>query len=246
MRNEKGGFLVIFTKEVSFMKIDNYDDMLIPYPKIVIAGNTHIYNGHPFISSKVSVLRDKSTPSMTFRDIVGEITQLMTFEALSSLTLEDMEIMTPICKTIGKKIAGKKMVMLPIIRAGLAMEPAMREIVPLARTGHCGVYRDEETLAPVPYYWKVPKDVENRSVFILDPMLATGGSVNYAINRLKKLGCKEIIVMAIIGAPQGVDLIQTHHPDVKMYIAHLDAGLNRHGYIVPGLGDAGDRIFGTK
>lgn len=221
-------------------------DKIVSPMKVNLTKNTHIFNDHPLISAKISVLRDETTPSMTFRDIIGEITQLMTFEALSHLTLEDTNITTPICKTIGKKISGKKMVMVPIIRAGLAMEPAMRQIVPLARTGHCGLYRDEETLEPVLYYWKMPKDIENRSVFILDPMLATGGSINYAIKKLKSIGCKSIHVMSIIAAPQGVDLIQTFHPEVEMYIAHLDEGLNRYGYIVPGLGDAGDRIFGTK
>lgn len=208
--------------------------------------NTHIYNEHALISAKISVLRDENTPSSIFRQVLEEITKLLAFEALSHLTLEETRISTPICNTIGSKIAGKKMVLVPIIRAGLAMEPAMKDIVPQARTGFCGVYRDEESLAPVPYYWKMPKDIENRSVFILDPMLATGGSMIYTIERLKKIGCKSIHVMSIIAAPEGVDRIQTLHPDVEMYIAQLDEGLNRYGYIVPGLGDAGDRIYGTK
>lgn len=218
----------------------------LPYPKVTLSKNTHIYNDHAMISAKISTLRDINTPSSIFRPIVEEITKLLAFEALADLPLEDTAITTPICDTVGSKIAGKKMVLVPIIRAGLAMEPAMKSVVPQARTGHCGVYRDENTLEPIQYYWKMPKDIENRAAFILDPMLATGGSIKYTIDRLKKIGCKTIYVMSIIAAPQGVDLIQRHHPDVEMYIAHLDQGLNRKGYIVPGLGDAGDRIFGTK
>ena len=221
-------------------------DKIVNPMKVNLSKNTHIYNEHALISAKVTVLRDVNTPSSTFRAVVEEITKLMAFDALSHLTLEETTITTPICNTVGDKIAGKKMVLVPTIRAGLAMEPAMKDVVPQARTGFCGIYRNEETLEPVPYYWKMPKDIENRSVFILDPMLATGGSINYTIKKLKSIGCKSIHVMSIIAAPQGVDLIQTFHPEVEMYIAHLDEGLNRYGYIVPGLGDAGDRIYGTK
>lgn len=228
------------------MTIDNYDELIMPYPKIVIAGNTHIYNDHALISSKVSAMRDTNTPSSTFRALVEEVTMLLASDALSHLSLTEVKIETPICKTMGVKVAGKKLVLVPILRAGLAMEPAMKKIVPQARTGFCGLYRDEETLRPQEYYWKMPRDIENRAVFILDPMLATGGSIHHTIIRLKSIGCKSIHVMSIIAAPQGIDLIQTHHPDVEIYVANLDAGLNRHGYIVPGLGDAGDRIFGTK
>lgn len=220
--------------------------IVVQYPKVTLAEKTHVYNDHALISHKVGVLRREKTPSSTFRKIITEITELMAFEAFSHLQLKDTPITTPICDTIGSEIAGKKLVLLPIMRAGLAMEPAMKNVVPQSRTGFCGVYRDEGTLQPIEYYWKMPKDIENRSVFILDPMLATGGSINYTINKLDKIGCKSIHVMSIIAAPQGIDLIQQHHPDVEMYIAHLDEGLNRYGYIVPGLGDAGDRIFGTK
>lgn len=228
------------------MKLDNYDELVVPYPKITISGNTHIYNNHSLISSKVSVMRDKNTPSSVFRALVEEVTMLLACDALSHLSLTDTEIETPICKMTGVKVAGKKLVLVPILRAGLAMEPAMKKIVPQARTGFCGLYRDEETLKPQEYYWKMPKDIENRAVFILDPMLATGGSIHHTIARLKSIGCKSIHVMSIIAAPQGIDLIQTHHPGVEIYVANLDEGLNRLGYIVPGLGDAGDRIFGTK
>lgn len=215
--------------------------------KINLAKNTHIYNEHSLIQAKISVLRDENTPSSIFRKVVEEITILLASDALSHLPLEDISVTTPICKTTGSKIAGKKMVLVPIIRAGLAMEPAMKAVVPQARTGFCGVYRDPDTSKPVPYYWKMPDDIGNRSVFILDPMLATGGSMLYTIDRLKKEHhCKSIHLMSIIAAPEGVDLIQTLHPDVEMYIAQLDEGLNCDRYIVPGLGDAGDRIYGTK
>lgn len=213
---------------------------------LILDPKTHIYNDHALISSKVSVMRDVNTPSSIFRMLVEEVTMLLATDALSHLTLESVAVTTPICETTGVKVAGKKLVLVPILRAGLAMEPAMKRIVPQARTGFCGLYRNEKTLEPVEYYWKMPKDVENRDIFILDPMLATGGSINYTVDRLKNIGCKSIHVMSIIGAPQGVDLIQMNHPDVEMYIAHLDEGLNDKGYIVPGLGDAGDRIFGTK
>lgn len=220
--------------------------IIVPYPKVTLSKNTHVYNNHALISYKIGVLRDINTPSSIFRKVVEEITELMAYEALSHLELEDIEITTPICDTIGSKIAGKKLVLVPIMRAGLAMEPAMKNIVPQARTGFCGVYRHKDTHEPVEYYWKMPKDIQNRSVYVLDPMLATGGSMNYTINKLKDIGCKSIYVMSIIAAPRGIDVIQKHHPDVEMFIAHLDVGLNRHDYIVPGLGDAGDRIFGTK
>ncbi|MBR5408873.1 uracil phosphoribosyltransferase [Candidatus Saccharibacteria bacterium] len=222
------------------------EDLIVPYCDVEIAKTTHIYNGHAMIESKITTLRDKKTPSSVFRKLVEEITVLMAFEAFSHLKIEDHEVVTPICSTIGKRIAGKKQVLVPILRAGLAMEPAMKSIVPQARTGFCGVYREKDTLKPHPYYWKMPKDIENREVFVLDPMLATGGSADFTVSKLKEIGCKTIHFMGIIGAPEGVDLLQTKHPDVELHIAHLDKGLNNKGYIVPGLGDAGDRIFGTK
>lgn len=220
--------------------------LTVPYPGISLSKNTHIYNDHALIASKITTLRDENTPSSLFRTLVEEITILLSSDALSNLSIEPTLVKTPICRTVGDRVAGKKLVLVPILRAGLAMEPAMKRVVPQARTGFCGLYRDEETLEPQEYYWKMPKDIENRDVFILDPMLATGGSINFTIARLKSIGCKSIRVMCIIAAPQGVDLIQKEHPDVEMYIARLDIGLNKYGYIVPGLGDAGDRIFGTK
>ena len=217
-----------------------------PSQKLELASTTHIYNGHSLIESKISIMRNIATPSSIFRKLVEEVTKLMAFDAFSHFMMEDKEITTPICDTIGKVISGKKQVLVPILRAGLAMEQPMKDIVPQARTGFCGLYRDEETLKPHMYFWKMPKDIENREVFVLDPMLATGGSVDFTVSELKRIGCKNIHYMGIIGAPEGVKLMQEKHPDVELYIAHLDKGLNKNGYIVPGLGDAGDRIFGTK
>lgn len=225
----------------------NENDLIVDYHEIEELGpNTHIYNGHALIESKISIMRDKHTPSSVFRKLVEEVTKLMAFDAFACLKLEDAAITTPICDTIGKKISGKKQVLVPILRAGLAMEQPMKDIVPQARTGFCGVYRDEVTLKPRKYFWKMPKDIENRAVFVLDPMLATGGSADFTVSELKKIGCKSIHFMGIIAAPEGIELMQKKHPDVALFIAHLDKGLNKHGYIVPGLGDAGDRIFGTK
>ena len=229
------------------MTIDNYDELIVQYPKVNLGKNTHIYDKHALITSKITMMRDEKTPSSVFRTLVEEVTMLLASDALSHLPTEQTEVKTPICNATGIKIAGKKLVLVPILRAGMAMEPAMKKIVPQARTGFCGLYRDENTLKPVRYYWKMPKkDMENRAIFILDPMLATGGSVHHTIMCLKEIGCKSIHVMSVIAAPQGIDLIQTQHPEVEMYIGCLDAGLNEHGYIVPGLGDAGDRIYGTK
>lgn len=225
---------------------DTDKGIIVPYPKVTLKKNTHIYNDHALISSKVSVMRDENTPSSIFRMLVEEVTILLASDALSHLTLKEKPVTTPICETTGVEIAGKKLVLVPILRAGAAMEPAMKRVVPQARTGFCGLYRDEETLEPKEYFWKMPKDIENRDVFILDVMLATGHSVNHTINCLKDAGCKSIHVICIDAAPQGIDLIQKLHPEVEIYAAHLDEGLNRYGYIVPGLGDAGDRIFGTK
>lgn len=222
------------------------EDLIVPYHEVELAETTHVYNGHALIESKVTMLRDIKTPSSVFRKLVEEITQLMAFDAFSHLEITDCDVTTPICDTVSKRISGKKQVLVPIMRAGLAMEPAMKAIVPMARTGFCGVYRDETTLEPQQYFWKMPKDIENREVFVLDPMLATGGSADFTVSELKRSGVKTIHFMGIIGAPQGIDLMQNKHPDVELYIAHLDKGLNENGYIVPGLGDAGDRIFGTK
>ena len=226
--------------------LEKEKELIVYYPEVELAPTTHIYNGHALIESKISIMRDISTPSSIFRKLVEEVTKLMAFDAFSRLKLEDTDITTPICDTVGKKIAGKKQVLVPILRAGLAMEQPMKDIVPQARTGFCGLYRDEKTLRPQKYFWKMPKDIENREVFVLDPMLATGGSADFTVSELKKIGCKTIHYMGIIGAPHGIDLMQRKHPDVELFIAHLDRGLNKNGYIVPGLGDAGDRIFGTK
>lgn len=235
--------LMNYRKEELARKENN---LIVSHFRLDLAPTTHVYNGHALIESKISIMRDINTPSSVFRKLVEEVTKLMAFDAFSKLKMEDKEITTPICDTIGKKISGKKQVLVPILRAGLAMEQPMKDIVPQARTGFCGVYRDEETLKPHEYYWKMPKDIENREVFVLDPMLATGGSVDYTVTRLKNIGCKTIHYMGIIGAPEGIILMQEKHPDVELFIAHLDKGLNKDGYIVPGLGDAGDRIFGTK
>ena len=168
------------------------------------------------------------------------------YEAMRNLKMEEYLVETPICVTAGARIAGKKLVLAPIMRAGMGMEPAAKMVVPQSRTGHIGLYRNEVTLDPVEYFWKMPKEVESRDVFVLDPMLATGGSAVAAVNKLKEVGCESIHFMCLIAAPQGVDEMQRTHPDVDLYIGALDLGLNSSGYIVPGLGDAGDRIFGTK
>ena len=222
------------------------DELIVKKVSVNLLPTTHIYNGYPLIEHKISIMRDLKTPSSVFRQLIEEVTKLMAYDAFAHLELSDKPVTTPICATTGQKISGKKQVLVPILRAGLVMEPPMRDIVPSIRTGMCGLYRDEVTLKPQKYFWKMPKDIENREVFILDPMLATGGSVDFTITELKKIGCKTIHYMGIIGAPEGVDLIQRKHPDVDMFIAHLDKGLNKNGYIVPGLGDAGDRIYGTK
>ena len=201
---------------------------------------------HPLIQHKVGVIRRTETGSKDFRTIVGEIAKLMCFEATRDLKLKDVEIETPICKTTVKELAGKKLAVVPILRAGLGMVDGMLDIIPAAKVGHIGLYRDPETLAPVEYYCKLPADCAEREVFVVDPMLATGGSSTAAIQMLKDRGIKNIRFMCIIAAPEGVRKMQEVHPDVDIYIAALDDHLNEHGYIVPGLGDAGDRIFGTK
>ncbi len=201
---------------------------------------------HPLIQHKVGVIRRTDTNSKDFRTIVSEIAKLMCFEATRDLKLEDVEIETPICKTTVKQLAGKKMAVVPILRAGLGMVDGMLDMVPNAKIGHIGLYRDPNTLEPVEYYCKLPEDCAEREIFVVDPMLATGGSSAEAITMLKKHGCVNIRFMCLIAAPEGVKKLQEAHPDVDIYIAALDDHLNEHGYIVPGLGDAGDRIFGTK
>lgn len=201
---------------------------------------------HPLIQHKVSLMRSMETSSKDFRQLLDEITLLMGYEITRSLPLEDVEVQTPITKMTGKRIAGKKLGIIPILRAGLGMVNGMLTLMPSARVGHIGMYRDPETLKPVEYYCKLPSGVEERLFIVTDPMLATGGSASAAISLLKEKGVKHIQLMCLVAAPEGVERVNTDHPDVPIFVAALDEGLNEHGYIVPGLGDAGDRIFGTK
>ena len=201
---------------------------------------------HPLVHHKLSVLRDKNTPVKEFRELVNEIAGLMCYEATRNLPTEEVLVETPIATAKCRRLAGKKMAIVPILRAGLGMVDSMVDLIPSAKIGHIGLYRDPETHEPVEYYCKLPEDIGNRVTFVVDPMLATGGSAVAAINFLKKHGCKNIIMMNIIGCPEGVKAVQEAHPDVDIYIAAMDEKLNEHAYIVPGLGDAGDRIFGTK
>ena len=204
----------------------------------------HLVN-HPLIQHKLTIMRDKDTSSKDFRQLLDEISMLMGYEITRNLPLEDVEIETPICKSTQKKIAGKKLAVVPILRAGLGMVDGLLRLVPVARVGHIGLYRDPKTHEPVEYYCKMPGDIEERLVIIVDPMLATGGSAADAITMVKKRGAKQIMLMCLVAAPEGVARVQAAHPDVDIYCAALDEKLNDHAYIVPGLGDAGDRIFGT-
>ncbi len=201
---------------------------------------------HPLIQHKIGIIRKKETSSKEFREMIGEIAMLMCYEATRDLKLTDVEIETPIAATTVKELAGKKLAVVPILRAGLGMVEGMLAMIPAAKVGHIGLYRDPETLEPVEYYCKLPADSSERDIFVVDPMLATGGSAEAAIQMLKNKGVKNIRFMCIIAAPEGVKRMQEAHPDVDLYIGALDDHLNDHGYIVPGLGDAGDRIFGTK
>lgn len=201
---------------------------------------------HPLIQHKIGLIRKKETGTKDFRQTISEIAMLICYEATRELKLDDVEIETPICKTTAKELKGKKMAIVPILRAGLGMVDGVLQLIPAAKIGHIGLYRDPETLNPVEYYCKLPADCAEREVFVVDPMLATGGSSVAAIQMLKDKGCKNIHFMCIIAAPEGVAKMKQSHPDVDMYIGALDDKLNDHGYIVPGLGDAGDRIFGTK
>ncbi len=201
---------------------------------------------HPLIQHKIGFIRRTDTGTKDFRQTISEIAMLICYEATRDLALEDVEIETPICKATVKELKGKKMAIVPILRAGLGMVDGVLALIPAAKIGHIGLYRDPETLNPVEYYCKLPADCAEREVFVVDPMLATGGSSVAAIQMLKDKGCKKIHFMCIIAAPEGVEAMKKAHPDVDMYIGSLDERLNDHGYIVPGLGDAGDRIFGTK
>lgn len=201
---------------------------------------------HPLIQHKIGIIRRADTGSKDFRQMISEIAMLMCYEATRDLKLADVEIDTPICHMTAKELEGKKLAVVPILRAGLGMVEGMLNMIPAAKVGHIGLYRDEETLEPVEYFCKLPQDCSEREVFVVDPMLATGGSAAAAITMLKQKGVKNIRFMCIIAAPEGVKKMQEVHPDVDIYIGALDERLNEHGYIVPGLGDAGDRIFGTK
>lgn len=201
---------------------------------------------HPLIQHKIGFIRRTDTGTKDFRQTISEIAMLICYEATRDLPLEDVEIETPICKTTVKELKGKKLAVIPILRAGLGMVDGMLELIPSAKVGHIGLYRDPVTVKPVEYYCKLPADCNEREVFVVDPMLATGGSSVAAIQMLKDKGCKNIHFMCIIAAPEGVKAMQEAHPDVDLYIGALDEKLNDHSYIVPGLGDAGDRIFGTK
>lgn len=201
---------------------------------------------HPLIQHKVGIIRREEVGSKDFRQMISEIAMLMCYESTRNLKLQDVKIQTPICETVVKELAGKKLAVVPILRAGLGMVEGMLAMIPAAKVGHIGLYRDPETLEPVEYYCKLPSDCNEREVYVVDPMLATGGSCVAAIQMLKEKGVKNIHFMCIIASPEGVERLQKEHPDVDIYIAALDEKLNDHGYIVPGLGDAGDRIFGTK
>lgn len=208
-------------------------------------GNVTIFD-HPLIQHKISILRNVETSSNQFRALVEEITMLMCYESMRDLPLEEVEITTPIAKTKTNVIAGIKLAVIPILRAGLGMVNGVLNLVPSARVGHIGMYRDEETLQPHAYYCKLPANIGKRLAIVVDPMLATGGSAIDAITQIKELGGKKIKFMCLIAAPEGIKALTEAHPDVDIYCAHVDEKLNEKGYIVPGLGDAGDRIFGTK
>lgn len=201
---------------------------------------------HPLIQHKLTIMRKSSTSSKDFRQLLDEIAMLMGYEVTRDLPLEDVEISTPVSRAVEKQIAGKKLAIVPILRAGLGMVDGLLSLVPVARVGHIGLYRDPKTHLPVEYYCKLPPNIANRLTIVVDPMLATGGSASDAIRMLKEKGCSDIRLMCLVGAPEGVAKVQKDHPDVDIYIAALDEKLNDHAYIVPGLGDAGDRLFGTK
>ena len=208
-------------------------------------GKVYVFD-HPLIQHKVSMMRDINTPVKEFRDLAREVSMLMGFEATRDLPLKEVEIETPICKTNAKVLAGGDIAIVPILRSGLGFVDGMLELVPTAKVGHVGLYRDPETHEPVEYYCKLPTDIENRTVFVLDPMLATGGSAAAAVDFIKQRGVKDIRFMCLIAAPEGIEVLSKAHPDIDIYIAAKDDHLNEHAYIVPGLGDAGDRLFGTK
>jgi uracil phosphoribosyltransferase len=211
----------------------------------MIVAKVYVFD-HPLIQHKLTYIRDKNTGTKDFRELVDEVATLMAFEITRDMQLEETDIETPVCMTKSKILSGKKIGLVPILRAGIGMVDGILKLIPAAKVGHIGLYRDPETLKPVEYYVKLPSDVEERDFIVVDPMLATGGSAVEAITSLKKRGAKNIKFMCLIAAPEGVEVVKSEHPDVDIYIAALDEKLNDHGYIVPGLGDAGDRLFGTK
>ena len=213
--------------------------------EVPIMSQVHIYD-HPLIQHKLSIIRDKNTSVKEFRELVSEIASLMCYEATRDLQTEVIDVETPIGPAKARHLSGKKLAVVPILRAGLGMVDGILKLVPSAKVGHIGLFRDPKTLEPVKYYCKMPNDIANRDVLVLDPMLATGGSASAAITFIKEYGCRHIKLLNLIGAPEGIARMQQDHPDVDIYIAAVDEKLNDHGYIVPGLGDAGDRIFGTK
>ena len=201
---------------------------------------------HPLIQHKVAMMRDKNTPSKEFRDLAREVAMLMAFEVTRDLPTQEVDIETPICPMKGRIVSGRKLAIVPILRAGMGMVEGLHELVPVAKVGHIGLYRNEETHEPVVYYCKLPEDIQDRLVIVTDPMLATGGSACDALSMLKERGCTNIRLMCLVGAPEGIERVRMAHPDVDIYLAAVDDHLNENAYIVPGLGDAGDRIFGTK
>lgn len=201
---------------------------------------------HPLVRHKITLLRDKSTPKKVFKELVDEIAMLMAYEATADLAVEPCRVETPLEVTTGVRLAGKKLVLVPILRAGLGMVDAILRLVPSARVGHIGLYRDHDSLRPVDYYFKVPADTAERACFVLDPMLATGGSATAAITRLKTAGARDIRLLSLVAAPVGITHVRDAHPDVPIFVAAIDRELNASGYILPGLGDAGDRLFGTR
>lgn len=207
--------------------------------------NVFIFD-HPLIKHKISILRDKNTGMKEFRELIEEITTIMTYESMRDVELVPVEVETPLEVTTQYRIAEDSIAIVPILRAGLGMVNGVHKVFPTAKVGHIGMYRDEETLEPHEYYCKLPEGIENKTVFLIDPMLATGGSACDALNALKKRGCKKIKLMSVIAAPEGIKAVAEAHPDVPVYVSTLDRGLNEHGYILPGLGDAGDRLYGTK
>ena len=205
----------------------------------------HVIN-HPMIQHKLTIMRDKETGSKDFRELLKEISLLMGYEVTRDIPLMDVDIETPICKMKAKMVNGRKLAIVPILRAGLGMVEGLHELVPVGKVGHIGLYRNEETHEPVVYYCKLPEDIQDRMVIVTDPMLATGGSACDALSMLKERGCNNIRLMCLVGAPEGIERVQREHPDVDIFLAAVDDHLNENAYIVPGLGDAGDRIFGTK